>query len=171
MGGKGRKPQPLTLDRLLAKVSRNAEGCWLWTGWINDNGYGEIISFGKKIRAHRAMYQLVVGLIPEELVLDHLCRVRHCVNPEHLEAVTHQQNILRGVGATAVHAKKTHCIHGHEFSEANTIHRKRGRGCRTCQRQGKRAAYAKNPQKILAQNKAGQLRRAALATQRRRVVR
>ena len=164
MGGKGRKPQPLTLDRLLAKVSRNAEGCWLWTGWINDNGYGEIISFGKKIRAHRAMYQLVVGLIPEELVLDHLCRVRHCVNPEHLEAVTHQQNILRGVGAAAINAKKTQCPQGHLLRGTNVLRRKKGRECRTCDINRKRAAYAKNRKKILAQNSAAQLRRAAQAS-------
>lgn len=128
------------VDRLLSKVRFDESGCWQWTA-ATHHGYGRFgvragLDFWPVVPAHRASYVLLHGPIPCGLVLDHLCRNRGCVNPDHLEPVTHQINILRGNGAPARHATKTHCIHGHPFDEANTyIKANGGRDCRTCNRE------------------------------------
>src|SRR5688572_16860021 len=83
------------VDRFRAKVDRTG-GCWLWTASRILSGYGQVRFEGKNQRAHRVAYALVKGPIPEGLVLDHLCRVKHCVNPDHLEAVTQAENLRRG---------------------------------------------------------------------------
>ena len=123
-------------------------GCWLWTSSRRTNGYGEMAAWGKNRLAHRVMYELLIGPIPDGLVLDHLCRTPACVNPDHLEAVTERENILRGSGAAAANARKTHCIHGHEFTEENTKrfrmpNGRLGRACRTCIRADDRARRAR----------------------------
>ena len=105
---------------------------WMWTGSISPQGYGTFSVSGVGFLAHRWSYEHFVGPIPEGLHIDHLCRVRACVNPAHLEPVTCQVNVLRGVGPTAAHAVKTHCKHGHEFTPENTIPVKGGRRCREC---------------------------------------
>lgn len=102
-------------------------GCWLWAGVWNKKGYGTLRSIG----AHRISYQIHKGPIPENYQIDHLCRVRCCVNPQHLEAVTLQENVARGeVGQ--YNARKTHCRNGHEFTPENTRWSGNERGCRTC---------------------------------------
>lgn len=144
---------PSLLDRLLAKVDqdgpwsllRRAPGrCWLWTGYINDTGYGVVwVSPGLAMRnAHRVAYMLLVGPIPDGLVLDHLCRVRHCVNPAHLEPVVPRENKLRGISPAAINAAKTHCINGHEFTPENTyVWAPRAmRQCRACKAERRAAA-------------------------------
>jgi len=93
--------------------------CWIWTGPKNPGGYGTPYFQGKMRRAHRVAYELILGTIPAGKQLDHLCRVRHCVNPAHLEPVTNKENALRGFSFSAKNAKKTHCINGHEFSGQN----------------------------------------------------
>jgi hypothetical protein len=111
--------------------------CWLWTGHINPKGYAYISSGGRSYRAHRLTYEMAKGPIPEGLELDHLCRVRHCVNPDHLEAVTARVNQLRGEGPQAQHARQTHCIRGHPLSGSNVYYfglGKRQRMCLTCKR-------------------------------------
>ena len=86
--------------------------------------------------AHRFAYETFVGPIPEGLTIDHLCRIRHCVNPEHLEAVTDRVNILRGEGISAQHARATHCPQGHPYDLINTYVAPDGdRDCRDCRRQ------------------------------------
>jgi hypothetical protein len=85
-------------ERVWAKVEKT-EGCWLWTAAISPNGYGKFMVSGRPVNAHRLVYQLTVGPIPDGLDLDHLCRVRHCVNPDHLEPVTRSENLLRGYAA------------------------------------------------------------------------
>ena len=108
-------------------------GCWIWLGNPNAYGYGVIRVSGKMINAHRFAYTTHRGPIPDGLTLDHLCRVRCCVNPDHLEAVDNKTNVLRGVGSPAVNARKTHCLRGHEFT--NTTHGTTGvprRYCQTC---------------------------------------
>ena len=114
------------------KVTVLDSGCWEWTGCKIWNGYGRIhqIIDGKRkmILAHRAVYEILVGPIPEGLTLDHLCRNRSCVNPAHLEAITMRDNVLRGVGPTAINARKTHCINGHLLPAS--------RKCRECLRKG-----------------------------------
>src|SRR5262245_2817351 len=93
--------------------------CWEWTGFRIWNGYGRFWKSqrnnvrGKWILAHRVSYELVIGKIPKNMVLDHLCRNRLCVNPYHLEVTTFRDNILRGNGLAAMQAKQTHCKRGH----------------------------------------------------------
>ena len=81
-------------NRLNSKIDKSGD-CWLWTGSVNSRGYGGIIIDGKYFRAHRIMYEMFKGKIPKGLEVDHLCEVRTCVNPEHLEAVTHSENMKR----------------------------------------------------------------------------
>jgi hypothetical protein len=109
--------------------------CIIWPGSRYSTGYGRVWRDGRMQSAHRAAYQDAYGPIPEGLVLDHLCRVRLCVNPDHLEPVTHRVNILRGVGASARNVVKTHCPRGHAFTTENTYLNPRGfRVCRECHR-------------------------------------
>lgn len=130
-------------ERLRSKVTVVPGECWEWCGTVDRDGYGEI-SLGRKregkARAHRAMYELEAGPVPDGMVLDHLCRNRGCVNPEHLEPVTNRENILRGEGVAAVNARKTHCLREHPLSGANLWVNRRGqRQCRTCKRDRLRA--------------------------------
>jgi len=109
--------------------------CWLWTAYLDKKGYGRFArdTNHRNYGAHRWVYENEVGPIPGGLVIDHLCRVRHCVNPSHLEPVTTGTNTLRGTGPMARNARKTACTHGHPFDEANTYTDSRGtRHCRTC---------------------------------------
>lgn len=108
-------------------------GCWLWIGGQFSNGYGRLCVNGSDQGAHRVSYRLHVGEIPFDMELDHLCRVRLCVNPRHLEPVSHHENVLRGNGFSGRRARQTHCIHGHEFTQGNTYRRLRnGRMLRQC---------------------------------------
>lgn len=125
--------------------------CWLWMGVIKKTGYGEFKVSGRPVLVHRFSYERFVGPIPPGLVVDHLCRVRHCVNPEHLEVVTLGENVLRGEGTTAVNFRKTHCFRGHEFTVANTyVNTKGARVCRACQRVRARARTAKQREAAMA---------------------
>ncbi len=112
-------------------------GCWEWVGANTGTGYGQIWVDGKKVRAHRWMYEQNSGPVPECLVLDHLCRKRDCVNPDHLRIVTHRENILCGTGSSARNAAKTHCPKGHPLTSDNLVpyDLTRGRrGCMACSR-------------------------------------
>lgn len=122
--------------RFWAKVNFGGQnGCWDWASSMYQSGYGRFMHGGKQFRAHRVAYEMNVGPAPIGFDVDHLCRNRRCVNPAHLELVTHQENVLRGSGPTAVNAAKTHCIHGHEFTPENTKVGPRGnRQCRACWR-------------------------------------
>ena len=129
--------------RLLAKAIINPEtGCWEWTANRSQDGYGRIKVSGRKVKAHRVSYELTYGPIPEGLTIDHLCRVRHCINPAHLEVVTNRENILRGHAFTAVNAAKTHCPQGHEYTPENTYISPKGyRKCRACETSRLAARY------------------------------
>lgn len=116
-----------TRVRFWAKVERG-EGCWEWVAGRTGRGYGAFWIDGKQYLAHRIAYELEVGPIPKGMTLDHLCRNRACVRPDHLEVVSRGENVLRGEGLTAVNARKTHCPRGHEYDLISGGRRR----CRTC---------------------------------------
>lgn len=139
----GRKPASSPEERFWAQVDQCEDGCWYWLGGLHCEGYGRITVYGKRTYAHRFAYELLVGKIPEGLEIDHLCRNRACVNPTHLEPVTCEENVLRGVSPSAVHRRQTHCVHGHPFDVENTGYMPDGRRrCRTCDRVRARARLA-----------------------------
>lgn len=118
------------------------DDCWLWTGALHTHGYGMLNVDGLVRRAHRLVYEMLVGPIPDERPhLDHLCRVRHCVNPSHLEPVTNAVNVRRGAEA------RTHCKNGHPWSEENTYVRKDtgSRQCKTCGNDRRRKKKTSTP--------------------------
>lgn len=140
---------PTREEKIWARVNKNGPvpdfspelgPCWIWTGNIEEQGYGVYPSgSGSTVKAYRLIYEMIEGEIPKGLQPDHLCRVRACVNPDHLEPVTKKENVLRGFGPTAINARKTHCIHGHEFSKENTLVLPNGnRQCRMCSRERNR---------------------------------
>jgi len=184
-----------TLLSFKSRIEPGPNGCWNWTGPRGGRGhYGSITLPGRRSAyAHRWAYEHYVGPIPDGLEIDHLCRNTLCVNPDHLEAVTHKVNMQRtpkalkthcdnghrysaentyikpngcrdcrecrrerdrkrrppgtnvttGTGGFAgINARKTHCIHGHEFTPENTIARGNGRGCRTCGKSARQDAAA-----------------------------
>lgn len=135
-----------TSDRFWAKVDRTND-CWLWTGYIKPNGYASFYPGGgrhvQKVYVHRFAYELAHGHVPSDLEIDHLCNVRHCVNPAHLEAVSRRENLdrrndtqgwqrlpIRGLPRVL----KTHCKRGHAFDADNTYWHSGYRYCKTCRR-------------------------------------
>lgn len=141
--------------RFWTKVYADPSGCWLWIAAISSRGYGQFTdSLAKQVSAHRFAYELMVGPIPEGLTIDHLCRVRHCVNPAHMEPVPCGINVKRGIGLTAINATKTHCKHGHPFDEANTYHYRYkhgiGRACRICNRAAQKRFATSHPKRAPA---------------------
>lgn len=145
-------------ERLMAKVRHDESGCWLWTGALDGQGYGQIwapVGKNQPLRAHRVAFEVFRGPIPDGLVIDHLCRVRSCINPAHLEPVTTRENLLRGTGFSAVNGAKTHCVRGHLFDDANTIRAKLGRGCRKCAAIRNSERRARSASKVAALRAAG----------------
>ena len=121
--------------RLYARlIVDEASGCWLWPGAKNSLGYGYIRVRGRQSRVHRVVYEDRIGPIPDGLELDHLCRVRHCCNPDHLEPVTGRENLHRSPSTLArLNADKTHCPAGHPYSGRNLrISAVGKRECRAC---------------------------------------
>lgn len=126
------------IKRIKARTVTNEKGCWLWQGGQTEKGYGlTYFEKGKYRAVHIVTYILIKGEYQiegqEKLELDHLCRIRHCCNPDHLEPVTHQENIRRGETGI-VNRSKTHCPKGHEYTSENTFRTKIGRQCRQCKR-------------------------------------
>ncbi len=121
----------------------DARGCWLWRGQIDRHGYGQISVGNLTKQAHRVSFEAFRGPIPDGLDIDHKCRVRHCVNPKHMEPVPRRVNILRGQGICGNNARKTHCKHGHEFTPENTLRHGNGRKCLTCARAAVRRYQAR----------------------------
>lgn len=138
-------------ERFWSKVDKSGD-CWEWTAY-KLQGYGRFgvggapKNGGRIVYAHRWSYEALVGPIPDGLQLDHLCRNRGCVNPDHLEPVTSRENTLRGESLWAINAQKTHCPQGHEYTPENTYYGGRtgnSRYCRECNRQMCRDRYHRN---------------------------
>ena len=123
-------------------------GCWIWMSSRSGGGYGTTVMSAKtigdytpskrlRLYVHRWNYEYFIADIPEGLQLDHLCRVRECVNPYHLEPVTRSENIKRGVGVGSQWSSRTHCSAGHEYTPENTARDRRdnARVCRACRRE------------------------------------
>ena len=121
-------------------------GCWIYHGRLTVDGYGISWFNGKNVRVHRALYEEKYGKLPDGLVSDHLCRVRCCCNPYHIEQVENFTNILRGnSNPVADNAKKTHCKNGHPFDRIRPYGRQGGtrRVCARCEIAGLRARRAR----------------------------
>lgn len=139
----GARPLLTPAETVALRSSPDSNGCWIWSGRMDRDGYGRLDVAGRNVLAHRLSYEASVGPIPGDLTLDHLCRVTACVNPAHLEPVSRGENTMRGDTIPARYAARTHCNYGHPFDAANTAYPKRGgRACKTCRRQrsGRRAA-------------------------------
>lgn len=141
-------------ERFWAKVEPTGF-CWEWTAYVKPKGYGVFKTGPNRTdHAHRVSYELLVGPIPEGLELDHLCRNRRCVNPDHLEPVTHAENLRRGAWGTH-QARKTHCPKGHEYNAKNTHFRNHPAGyinrmCRVCARDRQRLTRSRSGGKVRA---------------------
>lgn len=119
-----------------SKVDAGDNGCWLWTAARKADGYGVFAIERAAKRAHRVSYEALVGPIPSGLQLDHLCRTRHCVNPDHLEPVSQHENNRRGESRSSLRARQTECVNGHPFDDQNTAWVQQGkyrlRRCKAC---------------------------------------
>ena len=132
-----------TYVRFFSKIeSVPTTACWLWKGSINKNGYGKFCLAGRSTLAHRASYIIFVSSIPEGLVLDHLCQIKNCVNPDHLEPITQQENIRRAK-AGYINLKplgvifpprivKPYCAYGHRLNKENILRINQRKVCKTC---------------------------------------
>ena len=153
------RPEDFVTSGILRQVISRlivSDECWDWSG-AKSRGYGLVyLSKGEAGRrttrnAHVVVYEMLRGAVPSGLVLDHLCRNPSCSNPDHLEPVTMKENVLRGVGPTAINSRKTHCSNGHAYSDENTYTIKRPNGalvrdCVTCRKATKlRYLLRKNP--------------------------
>lgn len=124
-----------TVDRVFRRNVEKTDNCWIWKGYISPYGYGRLTFNGKAQPAHRFVYEILKGPVPEGMVCDHLCRNRACVNPDHIEIVTHRVNILRGEGMSAKNVIKTHCASGHPYDGDNLFYSQGNRHCRICSRE------------------------------------
>lgn len=125
--------------------------CWLWKGYLNSRGYGQFRVGNRMLRAHRVVYEHLVGIQPPELVANHLCYVRNCVNPDHLEFITQRENVLYSHSPVRKNFDKTHCKRGHPLSGDNLYIRPCGsRVCRECKNTKQQEARRKKREESTA---------------------
>lgn len=159
---------PEFVERFWGSIKKT-DTCWLWAKHLNPSLYGEIKLHGHTRLAHRISYLLLVGpIVPKSLTVDHICRVRHCVRPEHLRLLSNVENIMVGEGFSARNARKTHCPYGHQLD----LNRKRAgrpnsahRVCSICVRRHARESYERHRDtKNARRREKYKLKRATLAT-------
>ncbi|MDX3067722.1 HNH endonuclease [Streptomyces sp. ND04-05B] len=148
---RGRGPSGQTPAQIILRMTDRSGECWVWTGRKNPKGYAQIVIAKHQRTAHRVSYETFIGPIPEGLEIDHLCRVRHCVNPAHLEPVTHQENVRRAIAATGMVGGKPAggmrlgetCRAGHVVDAGNSYLRRGLIRCLTCRREQNRLSAAR----------------------------
>lgn len=142
MGKRGMKPRPAS-ERFHGKYAIDPEtGCWNWTGYVAEHGYGtigETVAPGRSrsLYAHRISYEIHKGPIPEGLVVDHMCNNRRCVNPDHLQAITHRENVLRSPHPLFARRRVGLCIRGHDMTDPTNVYIRPDNGrkmCKACTR-------------------------------------
>lgn len=134
---------PALVEKVTNQFRRDRKGCWIWQGYINNRGYGAYTFRGVSYKAHRLSFMIFKGEIKPGLELDHICRVRACINPKHLRAVTRIENMLNSDSTNIV---KTHCPNGHSYDR-----RKKsgiGRFCGECKRKYLKAYYQKHKKRL-----------------------
>ena len=133
MNLQGRKPTPAIERFEKLYIPEPNSGCWLWLGFLDKKGYPYFApTKSKMIQAYRWSYEYFNASISAGLEPDHKCRVRSCVNPNHLEAVTHRENVFRGNSICAIYARKTHCKNGHPITPGNFYLIRGSRVCKAC---------------------------------------
>lgn len=128
----GPEPRPTPRQRMEASFEEDASGCWLWTKLLDGDGYASFCINRRNRTGHKVMWEMTRGPVPEGMELDHTCRVRHCVNPQHLELVTHQVNVRR---SAACFDSRTTCRNGlHDITKPENVYRRENghRRCRPC---------------------------------------
>ncbi len=136
---------PKRIQRFWEQVDKSGD-CWQWLRPAGNKGYGQFWFEGRMRATHRLSYELTKGNVPEGLQLDHLCRNKLCVNPDHLEPVTMAENLRR---SPLSNVNKTHCKRGHEFTPDNIVKVPGGRACKVCRRATWRKWYATTRQTAL----------------------
>jgi hypothetical protein len=152
---KGPKRKP-PIERFWKFVECLSDGCWLWLGFRYPRGYGLFSPRGREhsVYAHRWSYEYFVGPIADGLEVAHLCGNPGCVNPDHLTAVTHRENLFQTETSARLNAEKTHCVKGHEYTPENTVRtREEWRQCKECKRLSMRGWYQKNRQRVLGERR------------------